>query len=190
MDIVDFAPSVFALYMLIGSNFLPELMGCRLQTALRTSMLAKHSMGIVLAFFLVVVVNPQFADKHLISCIGATLLIYIWFLMTTRSPFPIMLAAISILLVVYIMDLRKRKLESEGNAKGDVASLRKYMIALCVIAGIISIIGFGIYMVEKSREYKNGFDFVTFLVGRVDCRNFTPNSAKIVSTPSSLQPLS
>ena len=173
------APSVFALYMMVGSNFLPQLFGCRLQTLLNSSMAAKHALGMLLAFFLIVLVNPAFADQNIGGAMLVTLGIYAWFIMTTRCPFSVTLVTLVLLLAIYVLGIKKDK----ANANNDAQSADRYrrsQMVLVILAVVVSVVGFGVYAMEKKMEYKETFDFMTFVVGKTECRNATPAEARIL----------
>jgi hypothetical protein len=174
------APSVFALYMLVVGNFLPELLGCRLQSVLKSSMLAKHVTALLLTYFLVVLANPEYADKHFWKSVLATLAIYAWFLCTTRSPLPLALASVICLLVIYHVSIRRQSLISSNGPSSTIQMLNTTQTILTVVVVLMSIVGCGIYMVEKKMEYKEKFNWNTFVIGERSCRNYTPSSAKLI----------
>ena len=173
------APSVFAFYMVVATNFLPEIIGCRMQHILKNSMLAKHIMAMILLFFLVVYVNPTNSDKKMVYNISLTLMIYAWFFMTTRSPFIIAVVSILLLLVVYILSTRKDRLKSE-NKKDEADVVEKVQNYLMVIAIVISTFGFVLYVLEKKAEYGKRFRIDKFLLGKLTCANYTTPRAKIL----------
>jgi Ca2+/Na+ antiporter len=179
------APSVFAVYMLVASNFLPELMGCRMQSMLRNSMLYKHMLGLLLTLFLVVFANPDFADKSLWYTIFISVAVYVAFMVTTRTPVEIVLLSIFILLVVYIINLRKSKINTnDANTKKaneeKIKNLEFAQNVLVLVALGINLIGFIVYVVEKMNEYGTDFRWYDFVIGTPQCRNFTPINAKII----------
>lgn len=176
MDIATkIAPSVFAFYMIVGANFIPELVGCRMQHLLKTNMLAKHTIGFLLVFFLIVLANPASTEQGILINIGATTLVYAWFLMTTRSPFELALVSILLLLIIYVMNAYKQRLEEEKLVEraNRINSLQMYM---ALAAFLVSAVGFVVYILEKRAEYGRKFDVWTFLKGNTTCRHYTPAS--------------
>jgi hypothetical protein len=188
-QITYLAPSVFAFYMIVSANFLPELLGCRMQDVLRTNMYAKHFTGFVLLFFLVVLVNPSFSSSDsLWKLVLASTAIYLWFLVTTRAPFSIACVTILLMLATYIINIRKDQMTdaNKDNAKPeDIAYIKRMetiQYALIVASLVISVAGFGVYAVEKYREYGKKFNLLKFIFGTKKCRNFTPERALILSS--------
>lgn len=178
------APSLFAFYMIVAANFLPQIMGCRMQQVMQTNMYAKHFTGWVLLFFLVVLVNPAASSEALWKLVIASLIIYAWFLITTRTPFTIACITVLLLLGIYLINIRKDQLTATNSDKPEDKALAERLqaiqLAMFVTSIIISVIGFVAYAIEKSREYGNDFKLLTFIFGNAECRNYTPNAAKVI----------
>lgn len=175
----EVAPSVFAFYLIVLANFLPETIGCRMQTLLRENMFAKHLVGFILLFFLIVVVNPDNADKKIWYNLGLCVVVYTWFLVTTRSPFVIAVVTLLLLLTVYILTIKKNRLESENDKTDEIKKIERIQNILIYVAIAISVVGFIVYFVEKQREYQKDFSFEKFFFGVTKCQKYTPPNAKL-----------
>jgi len=177
-QITSLALPIFAFYLLVFCNFTAELLGCNLLTVLRENMYAKHIIGIILLFFLIIVVNPSNADKNIFKNILVALLIYLWFILTTRSPFSIMVAVLVCLIAVYITNIAKDRYTNEKNEDAaNKAQLIQNILAITAL--ILSIVGFFIYFYEKKLEYKDEFSLRKFFSGTTTCKNYTPDNARI-----------
>jgi hypothetical protein len=166
------APSLFAFYMLVACNFIPEIFGCKLQTLLRTSMLAKHITGFLLLFFLVIYVKPENVDNEIVYNLSLSALLYLWFFITTRIPFILLLLTIILLIVIYVLDIRKTRLDSDNKKnKNEINNLKTTQKLITYVIIVITIIGFIYYFGQKKLEYRDQFNFYKFLVGTVKCRN-------------------
>ena len=53
--------------------------------------------------------------------------------------------------------------------------INKVYNILLIVFIIILILGFIIYMGEKKIEYKNKFDYITFIFGKPSCKHNSPN---------------
>lgn len=175
----EVALPVFMFYLLVACNYIKEIFGCQLQTLLNTSMIAKHGIGIVLLFFLIVIINPENADKDMIRNVLLTLGIYGWFVMTTRTPVYITFIVLLLLLASYIFQISMKRYEKEQKEE-ERRKAQLYHQFLALFALGISVIGFVFYTIEKKREYKNDFMWSRFFSGNLNCRGYTPNSAKII----------
>jgi len=80
---------------------------------------------------------------------------------------------------MYILSkLAKNKLEHKK--EDEYKNLKMAQNILFIILIILGVVGFLIYMVEKSREYKSKFSIMKFIFGSPKCRKFTPTDAKIL----------
>ncbi len=178
-SITTIATSVIAFYFVVGCNFIPEIIGCRLQTLLRENMIAKHILGLLLLFFLIIVVNPKNADQNLIKNVIITLIVYIWFLFTTRSPLIITLISIILFIILYILNSKKDRLIL-SNEKDKIKFINNIQYIIIIFLIVISVIGIIIYTIEKRKEYGKNFDIKKFIIGNKSCKDFTPKTAKIL----------
>lgn len=171
--------AIMAFYLVVFCNFTAETLGCNLQYLLRTNMIAKHIISIVLMLFLVIFVNPKEADKNILIKIGLAIAVYFWFLITCRCPLFIMIIVLVLLMVIYIINATKTRYESENNTE-KAAQIDKTQKIIALIAFIISIIGFIMYLFEKYYEYGDEFSILKFFTGDVLCRNYTPSYLRFI----------
>lgn len=179
IDLKTILSTLFAFYLLVFCNFTKEILGCRLQTFFDNSMIAKHVLSFLLLFALVVMASPENADTRIIYLIIEALVIYTIFIMTARTPLPIMMIILFILGTVYILNSTKKRNEEQENI-ATVEKISKIQTYLAGIAVVLIIIGFVIYMIEKQREYGNKFTLGKFIFGNLSCRKYTPPKAKII----------
>ncbi len=168
IHLADLAVPVFAFYLLIACNFLPEIVGCRLKTILHNSMIAKHIIAIILLFFLVVTVNPTLSSGY-IRAVLITLGVYMWFFATTRSSLPVVFVTVALLLAIYVLNLVRTQLEA---SKDDVNAARCETAQKWIARGsiVISFVGFVSYFISKRIEYGHTFTLMKFVVGSKQCR--------------------
>ena len=178
-NVSDLVIPLFALYLLVFCNFTKETLTCRLSHVLDTNMYAKHFVTFMLLFFLVIIVDPDNSEKGILANFGWTALIYVLYMVTTRVSFPIMVILVLIMMVMYILSkIAKHKLEQKKEEEYKTLKLAQNILFIILI--IFGVVGFLIYFVEKSREYKGKFSFLKFLFGTPVCRKFTPADAKIL----------
>lgn len=177
------APSVFAFYVVIIGNFLSnQLMGCRMQELLTSNLFIMHLVGFLMLFFVVILVDPANADKNLVSNLGIASVVYTWFVMSSKTHIYFTIATICILLTVYIINAKRIRVTEEKNEE-QAKKLLGIQKVLVIAAGILTAVGFAIYLTEKRNEYKSEFSILYFLFGTPRCRNYTPQSAKILKVP-------
>jgi Ca2+/Na+ antiporter len=177
------APAVFAFYVVIIGNFLSnQLMGCRMQELLTSNLFIMHLVGFLMLFFVVILVDPANADKNLIANLGIAVVVYAWFVMSSKTHIYFSITTICILLAVYIINAKRLRYAEEKNEEQANKHL-KIQKFLVVAAGILTLVGLAIYIVEKKSEYKDEFSLVYFLFGTPRCRNYTPRAAKLLKVP-------
>jgi len=179
MLITTTALAVIGFYLVIASNFLKELVGCHLQEVLNKNMFAKHLLGFLLLVILVVAFNPINSNLKIIQILLLAVVVYLWFIITTRSHYSFTVMTLIALLIVHILESSKSKYTSPKDDK-QIKLVERIQLSLIVTAMVINIVGFTIYAIEKKREYGDSFKFVEFVVGKPQCKNFTPNSAKLI----------
>ncbi len=184
----DIVPSValpvFAFYLLVACNYVREIFGCQLQHALDNSMIAKHAVAFLLLFFLVVVVNPDLADKRIPQTFLLSAGIYAWFLMTTRTHLWVTFVVLLLLLASYLASIaraRSAKDTTLGATDNDAErKARAWQWGFSYAALGLSIVGFVVYAIEKKREYGAKFEIAKFFTGTLKCRGYTPTRSKIL----------
>lgn len=166
---MDFALPLFAFYLLVFCNFLREIIGCKLQQIMEENIIVKYVVGFGLLFFLIILANAENADQKLGKNFLFALAIYIWFLITIRNPYDMILVILAILLISYLIGARRTRIEKEGRRE-EALKLEKIQTMLTILAFIVSLIGFGMYYYEKRQEYGNKFSLERFIVGKKKCR--------------------
>ena len=180
---------VFAMYLLVASNYVAELFSCRLRTLLSQNMWAKHIVAFFLLLFLVVVVNPEYSSKQPVLVFAMSICVYIWFFVTCRTNFMVTLLILLFLMMAYVTSLFKSQYKLRAEETKDnkdpklesnikLANLLQSIFAYVALG--LSVIGFVLYFVEKKLEYKNKFTISKFIVGETKCKNFTPNNVRIL----------
>lgn len=183
--ISELAVPIFAFYLITFCNFTKELIGCKIQEFLNNNMYGKHIIGFILLVFLVIWSDQSNTEKNLLINLGYSLLIYFMFIITTKLSFPLMVAVLFMLLLVYVVGniskkRKEEKKEEDKNKKEEYDYLKMINLTLVSLIVIISATGFGIYYVEKKREYGKTFSLEKFIIGVPVCKNYTQKSARII----------
>ena len=160
--------ALFALYLLISSNYLGELFTCSLRKHLTNNMVTKHILAIITLYISVIMTTDIDGLKHKIL---ATVVVYIWFLLTTKctaSYVFIILLIISLTFILnkYIDSLVKKDSKNKKKYEKWNANIRKCSF---IISIFITIIGFVLYYIKKKKEYGNLFQLKTFIFGVQKC---------------------
>lgn len=162
---IKIAIFLFSFYLLIFCNATYEILGCKLKQTLKSNIYVKHLIAFILLIFLIVLTNENYANKHLFEVLLIAILIYIWFIITTRTNIYIIIIILILLLIIYYLDI-KTKYENNEKIKENYKYLQ---ITIFIIAIIITIIGFIQYTIKTYNEKKNNFDINKYIFGVINC---------------------
>ena len=180
--------SIFILFLIIASNYIGELFPCRVQSLLSSNVYLKHFIAFLTLLFFVVLTDP-YQEYRFKKIFTDSLKLYVLFLLFINSNRNFFVLSLIVAGLLYICVLIKRdyttkkelieKNVSEENLKNiqDMIKLINRIIDILIIVFLISvIIGFIIYMGEKKIEYKNEFNYLTFIFGKPSCKGVSPNT--------------
>ena len=184
--------ALFIFLLIISGNYLGNLFPCRVQSLLDNNILLKHFLGYFTLFFFVLLTLPDrdndvgVFSQSLIELMSGSFLVYIFFILLSKTPSFIWLIVFFMSAIIYVLELHKNdydKNESKENfyilkTVKDVTRVQEILFKLAIV---ITIAGFFIYMGEKKFEYKNKFSYITFIFGKSQCKNFTHNKSLINS---------
>jgi len=164
--------NLFILYLVISSNFLANLFGCKIQKAFNENIYIKHLLGFfTLYLFISLVESSDVIPSNLIDRLKFAGVIYLWFILTTRMNIKFWIPFILILSTVYILqlniDIEKKKDQVDSEKVNKYTTYQKNLIK---VAFLLTIIGFLVYLGEKKYEYGNSFKYSTFISGVVNCK--------------------
>jgi integral membrane sensor domain MASE1 len=166
-SILESSRNIFVLYLIVSGNFLANLFGCRTQKAFGNEMWLKHLLGFMTLYFFVALVNTKstYFDTPQ-SQLGFSFLCYIIFLISARMDYKWWVVFILTLAVIYILQVYKEHKNTEEKTKDDFTNYQKY---LAYFSFAVLILGFVIYIGKKKVEYKNAFNWLTFILGKPNC---------------------
>jgi hypothetical protein len=164
--------NLFVLYLIMSSNFLANLFGCKVQKALNESMILKHVLGFFTLYFFVSLVETSNAiSSKLLDRMAYAGIIYLWFLLSTRMNIKIWYSLVVILLTTYVLQLNVENEKKKDKPNQElIKTYVQVQQVLVVVSVIITIVGFFAYLHEKQVEYGKSFDFTTFMVGVKQCK--------------------
>lgn len=181
-----FAPHGFYLaliYLVISGNYLGNLFGCRVQQMMSNNFSIKHLLGFLTTYFLIVLSSPPEGFSNW-TVFGFTVIIYIWFFLTTKMNVSFWIPMILSVMAAYFLYIYNKQENQKENQKENQqeeskeASKEKIQIVqsvLVTLSAILTILGVTSYYGEKKLEYGYQFNPSTFWFGvNKDCRQMTP----------------
>jgi hypothetical protein len=181
--------NLFVLYLVISSNFLAGLFGCKIQDAFNKNIILKHVLGfLTLYFFVTLTETSEYFPSQLSKRFLFAILIYIWFMITTKMKAEFWVVTILMLGLVYVLQLQKDNENKEKNPdKNKVEIFKKVQYGLIIMSGILTVIGFLIYLGEKKYEYGSEFSMSKFLIGNVVCKGDDLGGKSAISMLNSIK---
>ena len=151
--------SLFLILIIICGNYFGELLPCRIQKKLKTSMVAKYIFLFLTLFFFVLYSTEDSIFKNFYQ----TIVIFIFFIFLSKNTYTFFLLNCILLFIIYILYLEENELKENKNIKLSI----NILISIC---SIFIIIGFILYLLDKKRKFKKKFNFKTFLLGKPICK--------------------
>ena len=176
---------LFILIMIISSNFLAEIFPCRFQELLSNNIYFKHIFGyLTLVFFVSLTIDELGND--LTTIFKNSLYLYLGFIALVRTNKNIFLIILSLLGILYLFSLKRNIINKENNnhntSKEKIKENKELLNKLEYYQGYINkaiftliVIGFILYLGEKKVEYGKEFNYITFLLGKPNCKGESPD---------------
>jgi hypothetical protein len=163
--------SLFVFYLVVSSNFLANLFGCKVQQAFQDNMLLKHFLGfLTLYFFVTLADTSDTLPSDLGHRFGIAIVIYLCFIISTRVNFRFWVPAIVLLGAVYVLELFKQDLKKKDDKNTRIEQFTRAQQGLVGISTILMFVGVVVYIGEKKTEYGKQFNWGTFFFGRTTCK--------------------
>ncbi len=173
--------NLFVLYLIISSNFLANLFGCKVQQAFQSNMLLKHLLGILTMFFFVSIAessNDLSSEPN--KRFQFAIIIYLLFVISSRVKIHFWYPMIISLGILYVIQVYK-DYESKQE-KPSTEKINNYLLYQKIALGFsitMLIVGFLYYLYEKKLEYGEEFNLIDFFIGKTDCKGMLSESGPI-----------
>lgn len=169
MNLVIDSKNLFILYLLISGNYLGELFGCKAQYFFQKNMFFKHIIGLItLVFFVIFAEDPENMSNNPTSSILKSILLYFWFVITTRTNYKYLFTIVLVLLAIVIIEKYKKYYEIKDEEK-KVENLKQINVYLSYLSIILTVVGFLVYLNEKYKEYGKNWSWNRFIMGKTFC---------------------
>jgi Ca2+/Na+ antiporter len=157
---------------IIAGNYAGDTFSCNLRHIIRDNMIAKHILGI---FIVLIFIGFSQDNLNILNKIYLSIFLYTWYIFIMRSPTPITLAVIGIIIILYILqeaikDIQKNIKDNSSevdtkNSQYKINFYTKIRNALFLISILLSTVGIIIYYQRNKNLFKNDFSTFRFLVG-------------------------
>jgi len=157
---------------IIAGNYAGDTFSCNLRHIIRDNMIAKHILGI---FIVLIFIGFSQDNLNILNKIYLSIFLYTWYIFIMRSPTPITLTVIGIIIILYILqeaikDIQKNIKDNSSevdtkNSQYKINLYTKIRNALFLISILLSTVGIIIYYQRNKNLFKNDFSTFRFLVG-------------------------
>lgn len=176
------AMAIFIFLLIVSGNYLGSLFPCRIQDTFEKNIWLQHVLGFFTMLFFVLLTFPR-DDKspiNLSQLMSSTGLLYVSFILLTRTPAWVWLIVFVSFLFIYLLELQKENMKIEKTNNENKADIKKkidnYSLTqdiLASISGVLVLFGVMIYIGEKKLEYKKDFSYQKFIFGTPTCKGYT-----------------
>ena len=189
---VERLAAVFIFTLIISGNFLAQLFPCKIQEALTHNIVIKHIFGFFTLFFFGILAIPELAN---VSGMISSLVLYVIFLINAKTKYQFWIAVFLLYGLIYMLHIIKKEYDaylSDESTKPEDISIyeqrNKYIEITqntsMILIGILTALGFFIYMGEKKIEYGKQFNYHTFFLGKPACRASSPKDVSFIDALS------
>lgn len=194
--------AIFVFTLIVSDNFIQDLLPCAVQYHLTNNMMLKHIIGFLTLFFFGILALPQLAN---IEGMGKSFLLYIIFVINTRTYHKVWLILFLLYAVVYLIHIarlqadtyldnqiktmnKEKKSSKEISYNQDILTKRYIFIAnygyvvekVCLYTIIIlTIIGLIMFVGEKKLEFGKKFKWKDFFLLKPLCKRYPINHSSI-----------
>jgi hypothetical protein len=175
--------NVFTMILIISANWMAALYPCRFRTLLTNNMYIRHLFGFFTMIFFVVLSNKALIPNLKLTFFYAITL-YTFFLLMLRTPLMIFLCILFLLLVCYILNMKKEEIVADPSIEDKLKAKQVQNIeyinnATTAITCVFLLFGVTVYLGQKKIEYKSKFNYTIFLLGKSDCLDTSPKTSYI-----------
>tara|TARA_B100000123_G_C25630540_1_gene384267 strand:- start:357 stop:806 length:450 start_codon:yes stop_codon:yes gene_type:complete len=144
-------------------------------------MLIKHTLGIFIVLFFIGISQDE---MKILSKLGLSIFLYIWYIFIMRSPLSIILIVVGIIIIMYILQEHLNDLNAQLNDKTNMKevdtkntqeNIAYYSFLrniLFVTSVILSTFGFVSFLLISKQNFKEKFSIYKFLIGINDSECF------------------
>ena len=156
---------LFLFYLAILGNYTGDLISPSLSKLINNNRLAQHA----IAFFILLFTINLYSDLHVHNVLLCTILLWIWFLFTSKQQLIPSIAIIGLLVISYAFYLLTKKLETNIKiSEYDKLVKKKRYVRIqniCfILIIIVSSIGGYLYFIEHYKQYRGqSKTFMAFL---------------------------
>lgn len=179
----DTTYALSSMFLWVTFGYLTTLANCDIQRLVQSHPLAIHAIGLVAFFFLFTLLDSN-NSSHISVILLKTLVVYILFVLMTKSKWYFVLPVIALLLIDQAYKKNLAFLKQSGELGADEIAKRdafqkRITAAINVIVVIAIIVGAAHYAYLQRIEYRERFSWYEFLASVGKCKAVAPDYAAL-----------
>ena len=162
---------IFLLFLAISGNFIGETFSCNLQRLLKTNMIAKHALLIIILYFSINFSGRKDSDyfKHPLHTLKSTFIIYSIFLLFTKMNIYFTIYSVFLLSILYILHDYIDYCKHHKKDKKYIGKLSKLSDIIIIKLLLIILVGFILYLSKQYKDHKENWSSIKFIFGIIKC---------------------
>lgn len=159
---LQLANGLLLFYVAVAGNFLGELFSKRMQRLLTENRWVKHLIAFITMMYSITFVT---GITKLVPALTVTLIMYTWFVLSTKMFEWYNIALIFLLMIGFMMNKYADNLDpEEPQDKKTIEKLNKIQSYLFILGLVITVVGVVSYMQYQRKEYGSDFSVIKFLL--------------------------
>ena len=175
-------------FLILAGNFIGELFQCKIIELFANNIYIKHIIAYISLYFFVILAESKFENTHPIKTLGITFLVYIWFILTSKSQPVNFLVVVGILVLIAFLEFHYKYVTNRIKNNEKISIVDKFIYDNHVITQKILIflhiffviIGFIFYVGLKKIEYMGGWSWRKFFF-KLSCNFDSDNTWNLTS---------
>lgn len=178
---------IFLIYALVTSGYISEILSCQMRTFIQNKWYARHILAVILVFAFIMFEGGWDFDKdrenqesnnwasgNTLHSLVISFIIYLIFLISSKSNLMANIIFFSLLFVLYIINTYReyqlRRSEINESTNNNIIFFEQIIFSIIVIVLIVGFIDYYYYK-KKQHEKKNDFKWFEFFVGTTKCND-------------------
>ena len=163
---------MFFLILIISSNFVGDILNCKIQRNIMNNIYVKHLVAFLILYFLN---SNLFTEKdHPTDRLKNCIILYIVFIIIMRLNLAFTIIIICLLFTIHLIHehyLYYRNNPEKVKDYNMVIKLHIFIRVISLLTLIIAFIGLVINYYERKKEYGSNFRIKNFILGNLKCDN-------------------
>jgi hypothetical protein len=170
---------VFVIFSVISSGYITEVLSCQMRNFLHSSIYFRHVIGVLMIFVFIMLeggwsfdteedekAENSWSSGDTFGSIGMALLIYLMFIISSKSKLIPNLLFFLLLFILYIVNTQREYWHVRKTINDETnETLLKSEYVISGLAAVVAIYGFINYIFYQKAEYKSNFSWEKFILG-------------------------